>query len=413
MQTHAPTSDTTALQANSADAIDESHCEPIVVVGAAAAAAALCKSLRARGSRRRLILIDAEVRVPYDRPPLSKGVLTGAVTWDDLRLLPESVYDDQVELRLGVRAVGADLERRVVFLEDGSTVAFGDLVIATGVRARTFPDACALSGAHTLRTYDDALALAEDLRGATSIVVVGAGFIGLEVAASARRLGVDVTVIEAADRPMAGRVPEQVSSHFRLLHEAHGVEFRFGRTVREFVQDAGKFIGVVLDDESEIRAQVALVSVGSVPNTEWLQGSGLDLSNGVVCDEHNRAAPGVFAIGDVASVLHPHVQRHLRIEHRLTANVHAEKVSALLCGADPDPVSTPYFWSDQYDTKLQVHGLWSGDCDFEVLEADDAGGWMVGRATRGHETTAVVGVNAGGRLVRLRRQHLQRAEARL
>jgi NADPH-dependent 2,4-dienoyl-CoA reductase/sulfur reductase-like enzyme len=211
---------------------------------------------------------------------------------------------------------------------------------------------------------------------------------------------------------MAGRVPEQVSSHFRLLHERQGVEFRFGRTVHQFLHDAGKFIGVVLDDGSEIRAQVALVSVGSVPNTEWLQGSGLDLSNGVVCDEYNRAASGVFAIGDVASVFRPELGTHVRIEHRLTANVHAETVSALLSGADPDPVSTPYFWSDQYETKLQVHGSWAMDCDFEVLEADDAGGWLVGRATRGRDTTAVIGVNAGGRLVRLRRQHLQTAGAR-
>ncbi|MDT2005786.1 FAD-dependent oxidoreductase [Rhodococcus opacus] len=171
---------------------------------------------------------------------------------------------------------------------------------------------------------------------------------GLEVAASARRLGVEVTVIEAADRPMPGRVPEYVSRHFQRLHEEHGVAFRFGRTVGEFKQDGGRFAGVVLDDGSEIGADIAIVAIGSVPNTEWLEGSGLDISNGVVCDPRNRAAENIFAIGDVASVFHPEVGRNLRIEHRLTANAHAETVAAVLTGMEPPIQATPYFWSDQF-----------------------------------------------------------------
>lgn len=386
---------------------DRDATAPIVVVGAAAAGVAVCKALRARGSEDEIILIGAEECLPYDRPPLSKDVLAGTKSWDDLQLAPSSFFDEQqIDLRLGSPATGADMASHTVHLADGSSVRYGNLVVATGVRARTFPTAEGIDGVHTLRSYDDAVALSKDLVGATSLVVVGAGFIGLEVAASARRLGVDVTVVEPAGSPMSGRVPEYVSSRFRRLHEDHGVQFRFGRTVAEFRRDGGRFVGAVLDDGSEITGDVAVVAIGSTPNVEWLADSGLDTSNGVVCDEQNRAAKNVFAIGDVASVFDPQLGRHLRIEHRLTANAHAETVAAVLTGTEPPARATPYFWSDQYDAKLQVYGIWSTDAEFELLDADPDGKWFTGRAGHGEQTSAVMGSSAGGRLVRLRRQYL-------
>ncbi|MDH3047136.1 NAD(P)/FAD-dependent oxidoreductase [Gordonia alkanivorans] len=386
---------------------DSDATAPIVVVGAAAAGVAVCKSLRARGSRDQIILIGAEECLPYDRPPLSKEVLSGVKSWDDLQLVPASFFDEQqVDLRLGHRATGVDTAARTVHLADGSSVRYKDLVVATGVRARTLSAAVGIDGVHTLRNYDDAVALSKDLAGATSLVVVGAGFIGLEVAASARRLGVEVTVVEPAGSPMPGRVPEYVSDRFQRLHEQHGVRFRFGRTVAEFRRDDARFTGAVLDDGSEIAGDVAVVAIGSTPNVEWLADSGLDITNGVVCDERNRAADNVFAIGDVASVFDPELGGHLRIEHRLTANAHAETVAAALTGTEPPARATPYFWSDQFDAKLQVYGIWSKDAEFELLDSDPDGKWFTGRAGHGEQTSAVMGSSAGGRLVRLRRQYL-------
>ena len=329
----------------------------VVVVGASAAGLTVAEGLRGEGFDGRITLIGAEPHLPYDRPPLSKQVLAGA--WEPQRTL---LRDDDalarlgLELRLGVAAGGLDLADRAVMLADGERVGYDALVIATGSAPRRLPSGRELPGVHVLRTLDDALALREELAAGSRLAVVGAGFLGCEVAATARGLGLEVTLIDPLAQPLLRQLGELVGRLIGELHRDHGVEVRTGVGVAGLLGDA-RVRGVELVDGTRVDADVVLVAIGAAPATAWLAGSGLALGDGVVCDATCRAAPGVYAAGDVARWQHPALDGSLRVEHRMNATEQGLCVARNLLGAAEPFAPVPYFWSDQYDVKLQAFGV--------------------------------------------------------
>ncbi len=329
----------------------------VVVVGGGLVAATLTRELRRRGHVGGITVVSDEAEVPYDRPPLSKQVLAGTVTPEETRLLkPADVDDLDVTLRLGQPAAGLDPAAREVVLADGSRIGYDVLVVATGSRARTLPSVPELSGVHHLRSLADATAIAAALPAVRRLVVIGAGFIGLEVAAVARTRGVEVTVVETAARPLTRVLGEDAGALITELHEERGVEVRCSATVVE-VRGVDGVEGVLLDGGEFLPADLLLVGVGAAPNTEWLEGSGLLVDNGVVCDDRGRTSlPDVYAAGDVARWRNALTGTHQRVEQWQSALEQASVVADAVTGGTRVWDTVPYFWSDQYDRKLQVCG---------------------------------------------------------
>ena len=383
----------------------------IVVVGASLAGLRAAESVRQHGFEGALVLVGAEPRAPYDRPPLSKALLAG--DWEPGRVelrRPEQLEALALDLRLGVRAVSLDLAGRTVHLDDGSVVGFGGCVIATGARPRRLPGHPAvMAGVHELRTLDDSLALRAELQdaGEQRVVVIGGGFIGSEVAATARKLGQDVTVLEALAAPMVRGVGAAMGSALGAVHMANGVDLRCGVGVAGLEGDH-RVTGVRLDDGSVVPADVVLVAVGVAPDTAWLAGSGLTIDNGVVCDAHLRAAPGVFAAGDVARWPFGPNGALTRIEHWSNANEqggHAgANVVAELAGEPTTPFTTvPFVWSDQYDRRIQIVGRISGDHAIEVVFGSPDDGTWVALYGDGDRFAGALAVNQPKRLAQYRR----------
>ncbi|MCT9077469.1 NAD(P)/FAD-dependent oxidoreductase [Streptomyces fulvoviolaceus] len=336
----------------------------IVVVGASAAGLATVETLRREGYDGTLTLIGDEPHPPYDRPPLSKQLLTGQWPADRLTLRSAADIDAlRLDLRPHTSATGLDPADRAVRLADGTRVPYDGLVIATGVRPRRLPG----NGAHVLRTLDDALTLRERLLPGRRLIVVGAGFLGAEAAAVARSRGCEVVLLEPAPVPLAHAVGEQVGKVLAQAHLDHGVTLRCGVTVSEVAAD-----GVKLADGEVVEGDEVLVAVGSVPNTEWLADSGLAVGDGVVCDEYCRAAPGVYAAGDVARWHNPLFGVSMRIEHRTNAAEQAMAAARnLLRPESSKPFApVPYFWSDQYDVRVQAYGYLRGHDEVAVMEGD-------------------------------------------
>jgi NADPH-dependent 2,4-dienoyl-CoA reductase/sulfur reductase-like enzyme len=332
----------------------------VVVVGASLAGLSALEALRQEGYEGELIAVGAETALPYDRPPLSKQVLQGHWEPDKIVLREQEQYDGLgVTWHLGRRATGLDLVARTVTLDDGEPLAYDGLVIATGATPRRLPDTPDLAGIHVLRTLDECLALRGELETAARVCVVGAGFIGAEVAASARVRGVEVTVLEALPAPLARAFPAEMGAACAALHLDHGVDLRCGVTVAGFEGD-GRVSGVRLGDGSVVEADVVVVGVGVVPATGWLESSGLPLENGVVCDSTcATAAPGVVAAGDIARWPNNLFGETMRIEHWSNAvEQGAAAAKRLLAGPGEavDFAPVPYFWSDQYDAKIQFLG---------------------------------------------------------
>ena len=260
-------------------------------------------------------------------------------------------------MRLGVRATSVDLRVRRVTLADGTWVDYDRLIIATGARARTLPGIAPRAGLLVLRGLDDAIALRQALMNASRVVIVGAGFIGLEVAASCRARGVPVTVIEALPVPLSPILAPTLCEMVAAMHRDHGVDLRTGVTVTEVIGES-RVAGVALSDGSRIGADVVVVGIGVIPNTEWLEAAGLTLDNGIVCDGSGEAAPGVYAAGDVARVANRWHGDSPRIEHWTNAveqAVHAAESALAGPGASTSFSSVPYFWSDQYRPQDPVH----------------------------------------------------------
>jgi NADPH-dependent 2,4-dienoyl-CoA reductase/sulfur reductase-like enzyme len=340
----------------------------IAVVGASAAGLTAAQTLRREGYAGPLTVVGDEEHMPYDRPPLSKQVLSGA--WEPSKIsLPSTV--EGVDWMLGVRAVGLDVGGRRLALSTRDSLAYDKLVIATGVTPRRLPFGQDLAGVHTLRTLDDALAFKEELASVRSVVIVGAGFMGSEVAAVASALGVDVTVVDPLAAPMIRQFGPWLGDLVAKLHVDHGVRMRLGVGVSGLL-GTGRVSGVELADGTVLPADVVLVAIGSVPNTSWLAGSGLSLTDGVDCDSLCRAAPNVVACGDVASWTHPVHGRRIRVEHRMNATEQGMAAARTLLGKGSPYSPIPYFWTDQYDVKIQAYGTFPADA-VPCLAAGDVG----------------------------------------
>jgi len=336
----------------------------VVTVGAGLAGLRACEALRHHGFTGRLTLVGSESHLPYDRPPLSKQLLAG--TWDFDRCLLKTADElDKlgVELALGSTAEGLDLTTRTVALSDGRRLEFDGLVIATGAVPRVLPGISGLPGVLALRDVEDATALRAVIsRAGARLVIAGAGFIGLEVAATARGLGADVVVVEPLGVPLERAVGRLVGGACEAMHRDHGVDLRLARTIESVESGADARSGVTcrLSDGTALEADALLVAVGVVPATSWLEGSTLSVGGGgLSCDASLTAAPGVVAAGDLARWPHPLTGESMRVEHRTNAAEQGEHAArSLLAGEGPRAgfAPVPYVWSDQYDSKIQVLG---------------------------------------------------------
>ena len=333
----------------------------MVVVGASLAGLRAVEALRERGYDGRLCLVGAEPHLPYDRPPLSKQLLAGTWGTERVGLRDGGSYDElDLDLRLGRRATGLDLVAGEVALDGGERLGFDGLVIATGARPRTLRGTPALAGIHTLRTLDDCLAIRAELEAGARLCVVGAGFIGAEVAATARRRGLEVTLLEALPVPLVRGLGEEMGAACSALHLDEGVDLRCGVTVIAF-EGRGRVERVRLSDGSAVAADVVVVGVGVAPVTDWLEWSGLTLDDGVVCDATCAVlgASRVYAAGDVARWHNPRYGERMRVEHWTNAAEQGVAAAANLLagpGAAEPFAPVPFFWSDQYDTKIQLVG---------------------------------------------------------
>ncbi|MGH9024501.1 MAG: NAD(P)/FAD-dependent oxidoreductase [Acidimicrobiia bacterium] len=342
----------------------------IVVVGGSLAGLRAVEALRRSGYDGRLTMIGAEPWLPYDRPPLSKEMISGE--WErDKTVLRKTPYEElELELRLGVPAVALDLGERTVTLAEGTCLPFDGLVIATGSTPRRLPNQPDLGGVVLLRTIDDCAEIRERLDARPRVCVIGAGFIGAEVASSCRARGLDVTLLEALPAPMVRGLGERLGTLLGDMHRDHGVDLRCRVTVETF-EGSGRVERVRLDDGSTIDADLVVVGVGVAPETRWLEDSGLRLDDGVVCDETLVAAPGVVAAGDVARWPNAMFDGELmRLEHWTNAIEQGVYVSARLLAGDavPEPFApVPFVWSDQYDLKIQTSGRFRADDDMEVV----------------------------------------------
>lgn len=336
----------------------------VVVVGASMGGLRAAEQLRAAGWTGGITVVGDEKHMPYNRPPLSKDVLAGEVSHAAVAFRPRASCAD-VDWRLGDAVVGADLTARTVRFAGGDSLSYAGLVVATGLRPRRLTCPGPSAGRHVVRTLDDAQALRAALGPGRRVVVVGAGFIGCEVAATARSLGADVTVVAPEAEPMQRPLGTELGAALRRRHLAHGVRFELGRTVGHLVGEE-RVRGIVLDDGRELPADTVVEAVGSIPNTEWLADNGLDLGDGVRCDALLRveSRPDVVAVGDVARFANPRyddVPR--RVEHWSiptdSAKHAARTLAAHLAGVAHDASAfapLPTFWSDQYEERLQSFG---------------------------------------------------------
>ncbi|TQJ46682.1 NAD/ferredoxin-dependent reductase-like protein [Streptomyces sp. SLBN-115] len=376
------------------------------MVGASLAGLSAARSLRKQGYDGRLVVIGDELHRPYDRPPLSKEFLAGTLGEADLALEAQD-EDLGAEWLLGIRATGLDRADRAVRLADGREVRVDGLVIATGAAARRLPGSEGLAGVHVLRTLDDARALRDELARGGRLVVIGGGFIGAEVASTAYALGLDVTVVEVAPTPLAGPLGATMGGIVSGLHADHGVRLLCGVGVKglsgERCVDA-----VLLDDGRSIPADIVVVGVGARPCVEWLEGSGVELDNGVKCGADGRTAlAGVVAVGDCANWYDPRAGAHRRVEHWTGARERPDAaVATLLAGGAvvPGVPRPPYFWSDQYGVRIQFAGHAAGADSVSVEEGavDDRNVLAVYR--RAGDPVAVLGMNQPRLFTRWRKQ---------
>ena len=368
----------------------------VTIVGASLAGYWAAETLRRDGFEGRISLIGDEHHAPYDRPPLSKKYLAGDLDDDRLALTTaERLADLQLDLRLGCSATGLDVAGRTLEV-DGAGEPFDGLVIATGTRCRTLPGTAGLAGVHTLRTRDDAAAIRDALAdGARRLMVVGAGFIGAEVASTAIGRGVEVTMVEALEAPFGLVLGEEMGAVMADVHRHHGVDLRTGVGVDEVLGD-GRVAGVRLADGATLDVDLLLVGIGVVPNTEWLEGSGLTLDNGVVCDGTCLAAPGVVAAGDVARWPNPRYGELMRVEHwdnAVQQGVHAAR-RLLQSDEEATPFApVPWFWSDQYDRKVQLAGRPHPDDEVRVVAGSTAEHRFAAFYGRDGRFTAALGMN--------------------
>jgi NADPH-dependent 2,4-dienoyl-CoA reductase/sulfur reductase-like enzyme len=386
-----------------------------VIVGASLAGINAARTLRLQGYTGSIVVVDADSERPYDRPPLSKQMLTGE--WEPEKiLLPAGKEDLDLEFRLGVRAKAVDLAAREITLEgvDGTVAntAFDSLVIASGASARRLPDTAGIAGVHVVRTLADSLALRAELEaGPSRVVVIGAGFIGAEVASSCRKRGIEVTLVEAMPLPLERILGAEMGQVCAQVHIENGVDLRLGTGVlqleTEIVDGVEKVVGVALTDGTSVATEIVVVGIGVTLNIDWLEGSGLTLDDGVVCDNTLLAAPGVVAAGDIARYPSARFGRMLRVEHWETAIAGGEAAARRLLaearGETPvvfDPI--PWFWSDQYDRKIQLAGRPMPTDTCVVVHGSTDEFRFVALYGDGDRLTGVLGMNRPRHVVQLR-----------
>jgi 3-phenylpropionate/trans-cinnamate dioxygenase ferredoxin reductase subunit len=371
--------------------------DSIVIVGAGQAGGWVAETLRNEGFGGRIELIGAEGHRPYERPPLSKDVLTGDAGPDSAYLRPaDSFAELDLRFHRGVRALAIDRETRRVRCDNGAMVGYDALVLATGSRVRRLD----LPGAdservHYLRTLDDCARLRDALHTTERLLVVGGGWIGLEVAASARKLGLEVTVVEAAAQLCSRVLPPMLREYLATLHRSNGVELRLGCAIRRFEAGADGGIELVLEDGDRIRSNLALIGIGIVPETELAEAAGLEVDNGIVTDAVGRTSdPRVFACGDVTAHWNAALARRIRLESWANAQNQAIATAKAVLGGEASYEAVPWFWSDQYDMNLQLLGLperWGEP----VVRGDMADGTFTVFYLDGARIEAVIAVNSG------------------
>ena len=368
-------------------------------MGGGLAATRTAEQLRRSEYTGPITIVSDEDHLPYDRPPLSKEVLRAEV--DDVTLKPAEFYEENdITVVLGNGARSVDTAAQSVKLADGSDLEYDELIIATGLVPKTIPSFPDLEGIRVLRSLEESIALREHAGTAEKAVVVGAGFIGCEVAASLRGMGVNVVLVEPQPSPLASVLGEQVGALVARLHQAEGVDVRCNVGVAE-VRGTGLVEKVVLSDGTELDADIVVVGIGSKPATKWLEGSGIELNNGVVCDDVGRTgASHVWAIGDIASWRHP-VGHQVRVEHWSNVADQARVMVPAMLGKEiPPTVTVPYFWSDQYDVKIQCLGEPEADDIVHVVEDD--GRMFLAFYERDGVVAGVVGGGMPGKVMKVR-----------
>jgi NADPH-dependent 2,4-dienoyl-CoA reductase/sulfur reductase-like enzyme len=389
----------------------------IVVVGASLAGLWACESLRAAAYAGAITLVGAESHQPYDRPPLSKALLKG--DWEPERIQlrkPDELNNLGLDLRLGVAAVALDASNRSVTLASGETLAADGVIVATGSVPRPLPNQPELDGVTMLRTLDDSLALRRRLEARPRVVVIGAGFIGLEVAATAAQSGCAVTVLEGASAPMNRGLGAEMGEVVARVHARHGVVVRCDVEVAGIEGADGRTSGVRLGDRELVPADVVVVGIGVSPATDWVASSGLEVRDGIVCTDCLRAAPGIYAAGDCArwvNNLFGEAGEEMRVEHWSNAaeqgQAAARNLLAELAGEPSTPYApVPFFWSDQFDSRIQYVGRAHGNDEVRVVAGDLDGSFM---ALYGHggRLRGVLGVNMPKPVMRLRKLIGERA----
>ncbi len=370
----------------------------IVVVGASLAGLRACESLRSAGYTGTISVIGAESHQPYDRPPLSKALLKGDWEVDRIELRnPEALAGLGLDLRLGTTATALDVAQRAVTLHSGEIVAGDGVIIATGSAPRPLPDQPDLDGVIMLRTLDDSLDLRRRLASQPRVVVIGAGFIGLEVAATAAQSRCAVTVLEGAPAPLMRGLGAEMGEVVARVHGRHGVDVRCGVQVAGIEGQDARVVGVRLGDGELVIADVVVVGIGVSPATGWLDESGLELRDGIVCNDSLCCAPRIYAAGDCARWVNALYAEEMRVEHWTNAAEQgaaaAENLLADLAGQPSTPyAAVPFFWSDQFDSRIQFVGRAHGDDEVHLVAGDIDGNFaaMYGYAGR---LRGVLGVN--------------------
>jgi 3-phenylpropionate/trans-cinnamate dioxygenase ferredoxin reductase subunit len=349
--------------------------DAIVIIGGGVTAARAIEAIRESDQQTPIVLVGKEDRLPYERPPLSKGVMLGNDAEESAFVHPQDWYDERhVDLRLGVAADRLDTEAKTVTLSDGTQVAWDKVLLATGssVRKLEVPGS-ELADVFYLRSMKDSAAIRARLVAGSEVVIIGAGWIGLEVAAAARQHGAEVTILEPQSAPLLGVVGEQIGSWFADLHRAHGVTFRFGDGVASLDGDEfGKVTSVVTSSGDRLPADTVVIGVGIRPNTRLAEDAGIVVDNGVVVDEALRSsAEGVYAAGDVANWFNPTLDTRMRVEHWANANDGGYAVGQSITGQDVHYGPVPFFFSDQYDIGLEYAGYVPRGTDTEVVLRGD------------------------------------------
>lgn len=379
-----------------------------VIVGASVAGIAAADALRKDGYEAPVRVLDAEPVMPHDRPPLSKQALDAGYDDAQAALRPEAHYaDSRIDLVLGRRAtalrVSESGELRVE-TDDGQALAADEVVLAPGAAPRRLPAGSMLPGVHVVRSLPDAVALRTGLASAARVVVAGCGFIGAEVAASARKHGLDVTVVEMSPRPFEQLVSERPAAALTRLHREHGVEILAGTGVAA-VTGKSRAETVLLTDGRELPADVVVLGLGVVPAVDWLAGSGVRLADGIVCDRYGRTSlPGVHAAGDAAAWPDPFTGEPRRIEHWTTAQQQGAAVGHnIACPGDPRSVPVvPYFWSDQHGVRIQSLGWLDHPDEVRCVHGDWDSSAFVALYRRGDVLAGALGVGAARQLMRWR-----------